>query len=90
MLGRLLLPLTAPGLWAGGTLIFLTCMKELPITLILSPLEFTSLATQVWRWTEEGFFARAAWPALTLLLLAAVPMMVMTTWENLRAARRDR
>ena len=31
------LPLTAPGIGAGAALVFLTCMKELPATLLLRP-----------------------------------------------------
>ena len=79
---RVLLPLTAPGLWAGGLLVFLTCMKELPITLMLSPPGFDTLATEIWSLTTEAYFARAALPALLLLILSAAPIMMLVAWER--------
>lgn len=75
-------PLIRPGMLAGGALVFLTCMKELPATLILSPLGFNTLAVQVWTNVEEAFFARAAAAALLLLLLSSVPLAWLTVWEK--------
>lgn len=78
---RITLPLVKPGLLAGGALVFLTCMKELPATLILSPLGFSTLSSQVWGTISEAFFARAAAPALLLLLLSSIPLAWMTLRE---------
>jgi iron(III) transport system permease protein len=64
-------PLLRPGLLAGGALVFLTCMKELPATLILAPIGTETLAVRVWQAAEEGFYAEAALPALLLVLLTA-------------------
>jgi len=71
---RVTLPLVRPGLVAGAALVFLTAMKELQATLILSPFGFTTLATEVWSSVSEAFFARAAGPALLLILVSSVPM----------------
>jgi iron(III) transport system permease protein len=68
------LPLVRPGLAAGAGLVFLTAMKELPATLILGPFGFKTLATHVWSAVSEAFFARAAAPALLLILLSSLPM----------------
>ena len=54
---RVTLPLVRPGLLAAGALVFLTAMKELPTTLILSPIGFSTLAVQVWSNISEAFFA---------------------------------
>ncbi len=67
-------PLIWKGLLAGGALVFLTTMKELPVTLILRPTGFSTLAVRVWSAADELFYARAAASALVLLLVAAVPM----------------
>ncbi|NUM44645.1 MAG: iron ABC transporter permease [Anaerolineales bacterium] len=75
---RITLPLVRPGLGAGTALIFLTVMKELPATLILSPLGFKTLATSVWGAVSEAFFAQAAAPALLLILVSSVPMAFLT------------
>jgi len=80
VLRRITLPLIRPGLVGGALLVFLTAMKELPATLILSPLGFNTLAAQVWSNIGEAFFARAALPTLLLLLLSSIPL----TWLTLR------
>ncbi len=70
-------PIIAPGLVAGFALVFLTTMKELPATLMLAPIEFSTLATRLWSNQEDVFFARAAAHALLLLGCAALPMIVL-------------
>jgi iron(III) transport system permease protein len=80
---RITLPLVRPGIGAGIALVFLTTMKELPATLILSPLGFNTLATSVWGAVSEAFFARAAAPALLLILLSSVPMALLTLRKQL-------
>jgi iron(III) transport system permease protein len=68
-------PLLRSGLLAGGGMVFLLAMKELPATLILSPAGFTTLATCIWSATSEAFFARAAAPSLLLILVTAFPLI---------------
>lgn len=68
------LPLVRSGILAGAALVFLVCMKELPATLILSPIGFKTLATSIWSASSGAFFARAAAPALLLILVSSVPM----------------
>lgn len=68
------LPLVLPGILSGAALVFLLTMKELPATLILSPIGFTTLATSIWAAASEAFFARAAAPALLLILASSVPL----------------
>lgn len=68
------LPLVWPGVAAAASLVFLTTMKELPATLILGPMGFKTLATAVWSAVGEAFFARAALPALLLILVSSLPM----------------
>ncbi len=75
---RITLPLVRPGLLAAGAMVFLTAMKELPTTLILSPIGFDTLAVQVWTNITEAFFARAAAPTLLLILLSSVPLAIFT------------
>lgn len=79
---RVLLPLTRPGLLAGGALVFLTCMKELPATLLLAPTGYPTLATQVWSATSEALFARAAPSALALVLLSSLPLTLLVLRES--------
>ena len=63
------LPLTAPGVGAGAALVFLTCMKELPATLLLRPTGMDTLATELWTHTSVAAYAAAA-PYAALLVRA--------------------
>ena len=78
------LPQLRPGLLTGLALVFLTCMKELPATLLLGPTGFETLATRIWAATEEAFFARAAAPALILMLAAAISLGILLKHEDER------
>ncbi len=71
-------PLVAPGVAAGAALVFLTCMKELPATLLLGPTGFDTLATRVWSSTSAGAYGEAAVPAVVLVLVAAVPTWLLS------------
>jgi iron(III) transport system permease protein len=76
------LPLIRPGVLAGAGLIFLTTMKELPATLILSPLGFKTLAMAVWMEVSEAYFARAAAPALVLILVSSLTLAFLMAKER--------
>ena len=76
------LPLLRPGLLTGFALVFLTCMKELPATLLLSPTGFQTLATRIWNTTEEAYYTRAAAPALLLILVAGITIWIITKQEE--------
>lgn len=70
----LTLPMVLPGLLAGGSLVFLTSMKELPATLLLRPIGFETLATEIWSSASEAIYSQAAAPALALLAATAPPL----------------
>lgn len=76
------LPLIRPGILTGAALVFLLTMKELPATLILSPIGFTTLASSIWSAAEEAFFARAAVPALLLVAVSSIPLALITLREE--------
>lgn len=76
------LPLLSRGVAAGAALVFLLSMKELPATLILAPIGFDTLATSVWGAASEAFYARAAMPALFLVITASVPMAIIVIRER--------
>ncbi|MGI8774272.1 MAG: ABC transporter permease [Actinomycetota bacterium] len=69
---RVELPLVTPGLLAGGGLVLLSSMKELPATLLLAPAGFQTLAMKIWQATESAFFADASLASLVLIVLSGV------------------
>ncbi len=80
---RVTAPVLRGSILTGAALVYLTAMKELPVTLILSPIGFSTLATRIWSATEEAFFARAAAPALILLVLSALGIAMIFSAEEL-------
>ena len=73
VLWRVTLPLVLPGALAGAALVFLMTMKELPASLILSPIGTRTLATSIWAAASEAYFAQTAAPALLLIVAAGIP-----------------
>jgi iron(III) transport system permease protein len=74
---RVTLRLIAPSLTAGAALVFLTTMKELPVTLVLRPTGFETIVTQIWRAQEAAYYQYAALPALVLLVVSGLSMVVL-------------
>lgn len=75
-------PLIVPGMAAGMALVFLTTIKELPLTLILSPPGFETLVTEVWSAASEGLFAQASVPALVLIGVSAFSVILILQQER--------
>ena len=75
-------PLIRRGAIAGFVLVFITTIKELPATLILSPLGYESLSASVWSASSEAFFARAALPGLLLVFFSLLPLILLNRWDR--------
>ena len=71
---------TAPLVWrgalAGAALVFLSAMKELPATLLLRPIGFDTLASEIWTATSVAAYAEAA-PSAFLLVLISAPIVYL-------------
>jgi len=52
-------------------------MKELPLTLLLRPTGMETLATNLWSATTGGAYAKAAAPALLLILASTLPTLLL-------------
>jgi len=77
VMARITIPLSVPGIVTGTLLTFLVTMRELPATLILSPIGFRTLATATWSASSEAFFAQAALYSLILITISSVPMAIL-------------
>ena len=69
---RTLLPLLSRGMLISTAFVFLATMKELPLTLLLRPPGYETLAANVWDYTSEAMFAEAALNAFVILLFSAI------------------
>ena len=79
---RVTLPLIAPGMVAGAVLVFLTTMKELPMTLMLRPIGMETLVIKVWQAHIALAYRYAAIPALLLVVISGVTMLVLLRQEG--------
>jgi iron(III) transport system permease protein len=77
-LTRVTVPLMSKGLLAGGALVFVTTLKELPVTLLLSPPGFTTLAVRTWAAADELIYTRAATAALILIAMSVIPVYFLS------------
>ncbi|MFB6254265.1 MAG: ABC transporter permease [Halobacteriaceae archaeon] len=81
---RVTLPLIGPGVIAGGALVFLTTMKELPATLMLGPIGFETIVTYIWIVQKSGYYGKAAIPALILVAISGLSMVVLLARGDFR------
>ena len=79
---RVTLPLIMPGVVAGGVLVFLTTMKELPVTLMLRPIGMETLVSLIWNAQDSLAYRYAAVPALLLILISGLSMLVLLRQEG--------
>lgn len=87
-LGRVILPLVKSSILAGGLLVFVDVMKELPMTLLLRPFDFDTLATFVYQYAKDELLEQAALPALVIVLAGIGPVILMNS--ALSRVGRDR
>ena len=78
-------PLIRPGVLAAAALVFLSAMKELPATLLLRPIGFDTLATEIWTATSVAAYSEAAPPALMLVLVSAPFVWALTARPHWQA-----
>ncbi len=78
---RITMPLARGGIIAGAVLVFLNVMKELPTTLILSPIGFKTFATRIWSVYEEAMLVLIAQPGLLLLGVSAL-LLAVILWRD--------
>jgi len=69
--GRIHRPHLQPAMALAAALVFIDAMKELPATVLLRPLNFETLATQLYGKASAGLFEDGALEALAILALGA-------------------
>jgi iron(III) transport system permease protein len=76
-LRRVHLPLMRPALGAAAILVFVDCMKELPATLLLRPLNFETLATHLYGEAVRGTYEDGAIAALMIVAAGLIPVILL-------------
>ena len=74
------LPLLRINILACATLVFIDIMKELPLTLVLRPSDFETLATFAFGFAKEGYIYDCALPSLLIIALGVWGLLVIERW----------
>ena len=72
------IPIIQKGVLASAILVFVDCMKELPMTLILRPFNFETLSTNVYQFASDELFEESALTALAIVLTGVIPVIILS------------
>ncbi len=66
-------PLLRPAIAGAALLVFVDCLKELPATLLLRPLNVETLSTYIYQYAGRGNFEEGALAALIIVAAGIIP-----------------
>ena len=76
-LGLINIPLIKSSVLSAGILVFIDVLKELPLTLILRPFNFDTLAIRAFEFASDERVAEAAPAALVIILVGMIPVFFL-------------
>ncbi|MFJ7665057.1 ABC transporter permease [Lysinibacillus sp. NPDC097162] len=79
---RIELPLLRGALLSGFILTFVEIIKELPLTLLLRPFNFDTLATRAYQYATDERIFDAALPSLLLVLIGLASVLIIIKKER--------
>ena len=75
-------PLLRKSILAGGLLVFVDVMKELPMTLLLRPFNFETLSTYVYQFATDELLEHSALAALAIVAAGLGPVIWMNASQR--------
>ncbi|MEM7340256.1 MAG: iron ABC transporter permease [Actinomycetota bacterium] len=85
VVGRIHVPLARSSVITGAVLVAVDALKELPIALLLRPIGFNTLPIWTYNLASESRFEQAALPAIAIIVVAMVPVALLSRQLNPRA-----
>jgi iron(III) transport system permease protein len=76
------LPLLRPAMLGAVIVVFVDCLKELPATLLLRPLNVDTLATSIYQYASRGSFEEGALAALLIVAASIGPVAWLTRFSD--------
>jgi len=76
------LPLARPAIFGAALLIFVDCLKELPATLLLRPLNIETLSTYIYQFATRGSFEQGSLAALIIVAVGILPVIRITQYAD--------
>jgi iron(III) transport system permease protein len=80
---RIHLPLLRPALLGAAIVVFVDCLKELPATLLLRPMNVETLATSIYQYASRGSFEDGALAALLIVAASIGPVAWLTRFSDI-------
>ena len=80
---KIIFPLIRPSILTGFLIVFVDIFKELPVTLLLRPFNFETLATYVYQYAKEEMLEQCALAALLIIIIGVIPIIVLNKTINL-------
>lgn len=74
---RIHLPLSKTAFIAAALLVFVDCVKELPATLLLRPLNMETFATHLYGEAARGTYEEASLAALAIVFIGILPVVLL-------------
>lgn len=71
------LPLLWPSMLSAGLILAVEVIKELPLTLVLRPFDFDTLAIHTYNLASDERLAEAAFPALCIVIAGCIPVLLL-------------
>ena len=75
---KLIIPLIYTNILVGGILVFVDILKELPITLLLRPFNFETLATYVYQYASDELLEESSFAALIIIIAGLGPVIFLS------------
>ena len=85
---RVNIPLLRGTLLGAGLLVFVDVLKELPLTLVLRPFNFDTLATRAFQLAMDERVAESALPALLIVAVGLLPVSLLNRVMTREKGRR--
>ena len=82
------LPLAQPAIFGAALLVFVDCLKELPATLLLRPLNVETLATYIYQFASRGSFEQGSLAALIIVAVGILPVIRITYYADIATRPR--
>ncbi len=75
-------PLLSRSMLAGGILVFVDAMKELPMTLLLRPFNYETLATFVYQLAKDELLEESALAAIIIIFVGLGPIIILNKYQR--------
>ena len=86
---KIIIPLVYTNILVGGILVFVDVLKELPMTLLLRPFNFETLATYVYQYASDEMLEESSLAAIIIILTGLGPIILLNSTIKKFSMKKD-